>query len=74
MLCLQKSRSLKLFGLVYCLTLKLKRFRSFFGKCFRSFSGLFPVFFRNHFGKRPEKHREQTEKNGNIFRKKSGIF
>ena len=37
------------------LTLKLKRFRSFSGKCFRFFSGLFPVLFRNKAGKTPEK-------------------
>ena len=36
---------------------------------------LFPSFSRNDSGIRPEKkHRKQTGKNGNIFRKKCGIF
>ena len=35
------------------------------------FSVLFPEWFRNKAGK---KHRKQTGKNGNIFRKKCGIF
>ena len=30
---------------------------------------LFPVFFRNYSGKRPEQHRKQTEKNGNFSKK-----
>ena len=51
---------------IYILTSKLKRFRSFSGKCVR--------FFRNDSGIRPRKHQKQTGKNGNIFWKKSGIF
>ena len=36
---------------------------------------LFPSFSRNDSGIRPKKkHRKQTGKNGNIFRKKCGIF
>ena len=38
-------------------TLKLKRFRSFSGKCFRFFFGLFPLFFRPFSGMIPEKER-----------------
>ena len=56
------------------LTLKLKRYPSFSGKCFRFFpvcfrwfSGLIPESFRKKAGKTPEK-------SGNIFLKKSGIF
>ena len=44
-------------------TLKLKRFRSF--------SGVFPAFFRNEAGKTPETDRK---KSGNIFRKKAESF
>ena len=49
-------------------TLKHKRFRSFSGKCFRFFSGLFPVFFQNDSGIRPEKHQKQTEKKAESFK------
>ena len=54
--------------------LNLKDFALFSGKCFR-FSGLFPVFFpalfRNHSGKRPEKHRKKAE---TFFGKRSESF
>ena len=53
------------------LTLKLKRFRSFSGKCFRFFPLCFwcflSAFFQNKAGITPEK-------SGNILRKKGGIF
>ena len=46
-------------------TLKLKRYRSFSGKCFRFFrsvSGVFSALFQNHFGKRPETDQEKKRK------------
>jgi len=45
-------------------TLKLKRFRSFSGKCFRFFpvfSGLFPEWFRNKAGKTLKTDRKKAE-------------
>ena len=46
-------------------TLKLKRFRSFSGKCFPFFPGVFPALFRNHSGKTPETDRKKSR---NILR------
>ena len=55
--------------------LKLKRFRSFSGKCFRFFSGVFPAFFRNKSGKTPEKklkHFPEKERNLLSFKARTG--
>ena len=59
---------------IYILTSNLKRFRSFPENVSAFFPGLFPAFLRYDSGIRPKKHQKQNGKNGNIFRKKSGIF
>ena len=55
---------------IYILTSKLKRFRSFSGKCVRFFSGLFPPFFSKWFWNKAEKTPETDRKKRKNFPKK----